>query len=172
MVMNPKIGRARATQPLSASRLSVPTSIGYEVHEFLAWEALLLDNRRYGEWSMLLAKDLVYQCPGRVDDERSYFFTLSHLRRQPNPAPQTTALVLMHRCVSNIIVAYGEHAGELAVSSYVLINYSFEGEAGTKVLTVDRRDCLVRSANSLQIRRREIRTARLSPETRELLGPL
>lgn len=171
MATDLKTTRVPATGPFSGSQLSVPPSVGYEVHEFLAWEALLLDNRRYPEWSALLARDFAYRCPERAEDERSYLFTLSRLRPQPVVAAQT-ALVLMHRCISNVIVSYGEHPDELTVSSYVLINYSMPDEPGTKILTVDRRDGLCRSANRFQILRREIRTASLSPQTRELLGPL
>jgi 3-phenylpropionate/cinnamic acid dioxygenase small subunit len=166
--MNPAHRKPR--DPFAVHPLSVTPATGYEIHEFLAWEALLLDRHRYQEWSALLATDLVYRCPGRPDAERSYNMTLWHLRKQPAVAVATDALT--HRFLSNVLVTYGGCPEEFVVASYMLINYSYSGRSDTKAFSVDRRDHLRRAANSFRIRRREVRMGPVSPEARELVGPL
>lgn len=37
-----------------------------EVHQFLVWEAELLDSRRYLDWLGLFTEDIVYKMPVRV----------------------------------------------------------------------------------------------------------
>src|SRR6266436_8442322 len=46
--------------------IPVSAAIGYDVHEFLAWEAFLLDHQRYGEWTALLSRDLRYRGPAEL----------------------------------------------------------------------------------------------------------
>ena len=96
--MNPP--HRKPSDPFAAGPLSVRSAIGYEIHEFLAWEALLLDSRRYSEWLALVAKGLAYRCPGRPDAERSYNMTLWHLRKQP--AVAVAAYTHTHRFLSNL----------------------------------------------------------------------
>jgi hypothetical protein len=50
---------------------------------------------------------------------------------------------------------------EFAVTSYVLVTCARENEAEEKLLTVERRDCLRRAAETFQIARREPRIARI-----------
>jgi 3-phenylpropionate/cinnamic acid dioxygenase small subunit len=166
--MNPAQRKPR--DPFAVHPLSVSSAIGYEIHEFLAWEALLLDSRRYCEWSALLAKDLAYRCPGRPDAERSYNMTLWHLRKPP--AVAITAHSHTHRFVSNVIVAHGDYSEEFVVASYILVNYSHPEHADTKTFSVDRRDHLHRVSNTFRIMRREVRMGHVSPEARELIGLL
>jgi 3-phenylpropionate/cinnamic acid dioxygenase small subunit len=166
--MNP--AHRKPGDPFAVHPLSVSSAIGYEIHEFLAWEALLLDGSRYPEWSALLAKDLAYRCPGRPDAERSYNMTLWHLRKQP--AVAKTAHGHTHRFVSNVIVTHGDCSGEFAVASYILVNYSHPEHADTKAFTVDRRDHLLRVPNTFRIMRREVRMGHVSPDVRELIGLL
>jgi 3-phenylpropionate/cinnamic acid dioxygenase small subunit len=160
----------KPSDPFAVPPLSVDSAIGYEIHEFLAWEALLLDSHRYLEWSALLAKDLAYHCPGKPDAQRSYNMTISCLRRQPPAA--VTAHTHTHRFLGNVLVTYGDRPGEFAVASYVLINYSYPGESDTKTFSLDRRDSLLRLTNTFRIIRREVRLGDVSPETREWVGPV
>jgi 3-phenylpropionate/cinnamic acid dioxygenase small subunit len=168
----PSTSPCKSSDPFASRPLFVGSSVGYEIQEFLAWEALLLDNHRYIEWRDLLAANLEYHCPGLPDDERSYNFTLWHLRRQPSStAPE--ALAHTRRVVSNVIVIAGDSPMEFAVASYVMVNYSSPGELHMSAFTVGRRDYLRRTnSNSFLILRREIRMGRISPQTRELVGPL
>src|SRR5262249_14699341 len=144
MVMGLVTQRRNSSDPFAAYPLSVGPSVGYEIQEFLAWEALLLDNRRYAEWTALLAKNLAYCCPGRRDEERSHHFILCHLIARPAVPRETSAHT--HRFLSNVIVSHGDCAEEFAVASYVLVHYSNPGESDTKVFTVDRRDRLRRTS--------------------------
>jgi ethylbenzene dioxygenase subunit beta len=160
----------KPSDPFAVPPLSIDSKTGYEIHEFLAWEALLLDNDRYPEWSALLAKDLAYRCPGRPDAQRSYNMTLWHLRKQPPVA--VTAHTHTHRFLSNILITYGDRPGEFVVASYVLINYSYPGDSDTRTFSVDRRDNLCRVPNTFRIMRREVRMGDVSPEARELVGPV
>ena len=160
----------KPSDPFAVHPLPVSSEIGYEIHEFLAWEALLLDSRRYPEWSALLAKDLTYRCPGRPDAERSYNMTLWHLRKQP--AVAVGAHTHTHRFLSNVIVTYGDSPEEFVVASYILINYSYPEHSDTKAFSVDRRDHLRRAPNTFRIMRREVRMGHISPEARESVGPL
>jgi len=166
--MNP--AHRKPSNPFAVHPLSVSSAIGYEIHEFLAWEALLLDSRRYSEWSALLAKDLAYRCPGRPDAERSYNMSLWHLRKQP--AVAVTALTRTHRFVSNVIVTHGDCSDDFVVASYILVNYSHPEDADTKAFSVDRRDHLRRASNTFRVMGREVRMGHISPETRELVGLL
>jgi len=166
--MNP--AHRNPSDPFAVHPLSVGSAIGYEIHEFLAWEALLLDGHRYPEWSALLAKDLAYRCPGRPDAERSYNMTLWHLRKQPAVAVASHAHT--HRFLSNVLVTYGGAPEEFVVASYILINYSCSEHSDTEAFSVDRRDYLRRASNTFRIMRREVRMGHVSPEARELVGPL
>jgi 3-phenylpropionate/cinnamic acid dioxygenase small subunit len=166
--MNP--AHRKPSDPFAAHPLPVSSAIGYEIHEFLAWEALLLDSRRYREWSALLSKDLAYRCPGRPDAERSYNMTLWHLRTPPALSETTDAR--SHRLLTNVLVTYGDCADQFIVASYVLINYSQPGHSDSKSFSVDRRDYLRRVPNMFQIVRREVRMGDISPEVREWVGPL
>lgn len=162
----------RSSDPFATSPLRVSSAIGYEIHEFLAWEALLLDGRRYVEWLGLLSQDLVYSFPDCPDHECSYNLTLSHLRKHSSVTRQGNAHT--HRLLGNVIVTYGDSPEEFAVASYVSVNYSRFEDRDVKTLTVGRRDRLRRScrARGFQITRRDVRLGWMSPEIRECLGPL
>ena len=162
----------RSGDPFATAPLRVSSTIGYEIQEFLAWEALLLDGRRYVEWLGLLSRDLVYSCPGCPDHERSYNLTLWHLRKHPSVTRQGDAHT--HRLLGNVIVTYGDCPEEFAVASYVSVNYSLFEDRDVKTLTVGRRDRLRRGcgASGFQITRRDVRLGWMSPEIREYLGPL
>jgi 3-phenylpropionate/cinnamic acid dioxygenase small subunit len=171
MVMGLTTGRRDASASFELYPLTVSSSVGYEIHEFLAWEALLLDNRRYTQWMTLLGKDFTYRCLGRPDDERSYKLTLWHLRKRTQD--QTSALVAnTHRFVTNVIISHGPGPASYVVSSYVLVNYPGAEESDGGSVAVQRCDQLRRATDSFRIERRDLRMGPISPGTRELLGPL
>lgn len=166
-----KAQRGNSGDPFAGDRLSISPSVGYEIQEFLSWEALLLDSRRYAEWSDLLAHDFAYGCPGRPEEERSHNGTMRLLRARPQ-AVTLKVLANTRRFLSNVIVAHGACRNEFAVASYVLIHYCRPEDTDTRVLAFGRRDCLLRVPNGFRILRRDIESGRIPIETRELVGPL
>lgn len=166
-----KARRGNSGDPFAGDRLPVSSSVGYEIQEFLSWEALLLDSRRYADWSELLARDFAYGCPGRPGEEQSHNCT-THLFRARPEAVTLKVLANTRRFLSNVIVAHGACPNEFAVASYVLIHYCRPEDTDTRVLTVSRRDGLLRVSNGFRILRRDIEPGRIPIETRELVGPL
>jgi 3-phenylpropionate/cinnamic acid dioxygenase small subunit len=167
----------------AARPISISSSVGYEIHEFLAWEALLLDHQRYGEWSTLLSTDLVYRCPVHLFadfpeqaqqppnhhlQDKDYDFVLSRVRAMERELPTTEEgpLIRAHRLVTNVMASHADCSKEFAVTSYVLVTCSRENEPENKLLAVERRDCLRRVTDSFHIARREVRIARIPAEMR------
>jgi 3-phenylpropionate/cinnamic acid dioxygenase small subunit len=148
-----------------------------------------LDHQRYGEWSALLSKDLVYRCPVHLFadfpeqapqpqahqvQERHYDFILSRVRDLQRELSTTREgpLIHAHRLITNVIASPAHCSKEFAVTSYVLVTCARENEPEDKLLTVERRDCLRRAADSFQIARREVRIARIPPEMRPAVSLL
>jgi 3-phenylpropionate/cinnamic acid dioxygenase small subunit len=187
MVMGLKV-EGRKGSDVTVRPMPVSSSVGYEIHEFLAWEALLLDHRRYGEWSALLSKDLVYRSPpGLFSDapeparppqinppqESDYDFILAHVRELECQLPATTAAAPsfhVHRLITNVIVSPAHCSKEFVVTSYVLLTCARDNEPEGRLLTVERNDCLRRRSTSYQIARREVRLAQIPPEMRHLVS--
>jgi 3-phenylpropionate/cinnamic acid dioxygenase small subunit len=172
---------------VTARPMPVSSSVGYEIHEFLAWEALLLDHRRYGEWSALLSKDLVYSSPvGLFSDapdqarrpqinphqERDYNFILARVQELARQLSTTTTAAAFHahRLITNVIVSPAHCSREFAVTSYVLVTCARDNEPEGRLLTVERLDCLRRTSTSFQIARRECRIAQIPAEMRHLVS--
>jgi ethylbenzene dioxygenase subunit beta len=167
----------------AARPLPINAATGYEIHEFLAWEAFLLDHQRYEEWTELLSKDLHYRAPAELfaqlpDDPgckpadlrpvRDHRFILTRVRElEGRLAAATTApLMNVHRLITNVMVSPADCSREFAVTSYVLVTATREGEPEERILTVERRDCLRRMSDTFQISRRELRLARIPAELR------
>jgi 3-phenylpropionate/cinnamic acid dioxygenase small subunit len=142
-----------------------------------------LDQQRYAEWSALLSRNLVYRCPIHLladspDEtpqpqtaqlqERDYDFILSRVRELERQVSTTKKgpQVHAHRLVTNVIASPAHCSKEFAVTSYVLVTCARENETEDKLLTVERRDCLRRAADTFQIARREVRMARIPAEMR------
>lgn len=172
-----------------ASRpIAVNAAIGYAVHEFLAWEAYLLDHHRYGEWTTLLSRDLRYRSPvelfAQLPDEpqitpvdshsvKDYNFILTRVRELQGrlaTARTSDTSISVHRLITNVMVSPADCSWEFAVISYVLVTGAREGEPQEKILTVERRDCLRRMSDSFQIARRELRIARVPAQIRQWVG--
>ena len=162
--------------------MSVSAAAGYNVREFLAWEAFLLDHERYAEWTALLSTDLRYRGPAemfaQLPDEgpsltadsrpvRDHNFILVRVRElegrlATRRAPD--ASVSVHRLITNVMVSPGDCSHEFAVVSYVLVTTTPQGKCGEKILTVERRDRLRCMSDSFQIARRELRLTRMPAE--------
>ena len=120
------------------------------IEQFLYLEATLLDERRYEEWLMLLAPDISYVMPARVDRLRrdqarytvsdelnlfddTYTSLSTRVRRIRNGACWTEDPPARARhFISNVQVQPGDVGGELKVSSYYLVTVSrMDGEPAT-----------------------------------------
>jgi 3-phenylpropionate/cinnamic acid dioxygenase small subunit len=160
------------TKPATLRYVPAGASVGYDVHEFLAHEALFLDQDRYDDWLTLLATDVVYRCPtslfgapgGRTTApitenacDYNYDSLVTHAKslRPAVQAPPPDTRV--RRLVSNVIVGPGQRPKEYVASSYVLITGARRGEPEARLMTVERQDTLRRCSHSFRLARREIR---------------
>jgi 3-phenylpropionate/cinnamic acid dioxygenase small subunit len=154
------------------SDLSLPVTAGvyHDIQHFLFREALLLDHRRFDEWTALLANDVVFRMPARFareigmefpagvdcfhDDRRAIAARIKRLQERTEPhagglAPQT------RRFVANVIVCPCDR-DEYNVLSYMLLTVSRAGDAQSTVFSAERYDRLRRSSRSFKIVRRDI----------------
>jgi 3-phenylpropionate/cinnamic acid dioxygenase small subunit len=154
------------------SDLSLPVTAGvyHDIQHFLFREALLLDHRRFDEWTALLAADVVFRMPARFareigmefpagvdcfhDDRRAIAARIKRLQERTEPhagelAPQT------RRFVANVIVCPCDR-DEYNVLSYMLLTVSRAGDAQSTVFSAERYDRLRRSSRSFKIVRRDI----------------
>jgi 3-phenylpropionate/cinnamic acid dioxygenase small subunit len=154
------------------SDLSLPVTAGvyHDIQHFLFREALLLDHRRFDEWTALLASDVVFRMPARFareigmefpagvdcfhDDRRAIAARIKRLQERTEPhagglAPQT------RRFVANVIVCPCDR-DEYNVLSYMLLTVSRSGDPQSTVFSAERYDRLRRSSRSFKIVRRDI----------------
>lgn len=140
--------------------------------EFLLREAEFLDERRWREWLQLLTDDIVYAMPVRVTKERSLeasvLTDMDHFREDlfslrkrverleteyawtEDPPSRT------RHFISNIRVARGERADELAARSYLLLFRSRGDVRPAEMLSAERVDVLRRVDGTLRLARRTI----------------
>ena len=142
-----------------------------EVVEFLYREADLLDTYRYGEWLELLAEDILYDMPVRTNQFRAAgegfqdmaFFDENFVslktrvkRLETEFAWAETPPSRTRHFVSNILVAPGERAGELAVRLNFMVTRT-RADHGYQFFTGRREDTLRRAADGgFKIARRRI----------------
>ncbi|MCO7636629.1 aromatic-ring-hydroxylating dioxygenase subunit beta [Pseudomonas sp. S 311-6] len=144
--------------------LVIGPQLQWEVESFLYREARLLDERRYEEWVELLAEDIVYEMPLRVDrlrrDDRRYRVTdeikifdddLASLKMRIRRIRSGTAWSEDPRSrsrhiVSNVELAAGERAGELHVTAVFMVYVSRMDEPET-IFSGQRKDVLRRQAD-------------------------
>jgi 3-phenylpropionate/cinnamic acid dioxygenase small subunit len=152
------------------SDLSLPATAGvyHDIQHFLFREAVLLDHRRFDEWTALLASDVVFRMPAGFareigmespagvdcfhDDRRAIATRIKRLQER------TAACAAEHqtrRFISNVIVCPCDR-DEYNVLSYMLLTVSRVGEAQSKVFTTERYDRLRRCSRTFKIVRREI----------------
>ena len=159
-----------AVFPNTDLSLAVTAGVYHDIQHFLFREALLLDHRRFDEWTALLANDVVFRMPARFareigmefpagvdcfhDDRRAIAARIKRLQERTEPhagelAPQT------RRFVANVIVCPCDR-DEYNVLSYMLLTVSRAGDAQSTVFSAERYDRLRRSSRSFKIVRRDI----------------
>lgn len=152
------------------SDLSLPATAGvyHDIQHFLFREAVLLDHRRFDEWTALLASDVVFRMPARFareigmespagvdcfhDDRRAI---ANRIKRLQERTESCAAEHQTRRFISNVIVCPCER-DEYNVLSYMLLTVSRIGEAQSTVFTAERYDRLRRCSRTFKIVRREI----------------
>src|SRR5579864_664328 len=153
------------------SDLSLPVTAGvyHDIQHFLFREAVLLDHRRFDEWTALLSSDVVFRMPARFareigmespagvdcfhDDRRAIIARIKRLQEIGEARLQFTPQT--RRFISNVIVCPCER-DEYNVLSYMLLTVSRPGEAQSSVYTAERYDRLRKSSRTFKIMRREI----------------
>jgi 3-phenylpropionate/cinnamic acid dioxygenase small subunit len=164
------------SQPATLRHVSTSAAVGYDIHEWLAHEALFLDHGRYDDWITLLATDLVYRCPawvfnassavrttvpaiGRLHDY-DYHSVTTHAKGMRPTSSDTLPDFQIRRLVTNVIVTSGHRPKEFVVHSYVLITGAPRDQPEDRLMTVERQDTLRCCSRSFRLTRRELR---LSP---------
>jgi 3-phenylpropionate/cinnamic acid dioxygenase small subunit len=156
--------------PHSDLSLAVSAGIYHDIQHFLSREALLLDHRRFDEWTALLANDVVFrmpagfareigmETPGGVDcfqdDRRAIASRIKRLQERAE-AGQQQVPTQTRRFITNVIVCPCDR-DEYNVLSYILLTTSRPGVAQNAVFSAERHDRLRRSTRSFRIVRREI----------------
>ncbi|MGH9057484.1 MAG: 3-phenylpropionate/cinnamic acid dioxygenase subunit beta [Acidimicrobiales bacterium] len=162
---------AREHEPAAGPRAEM--EVHFEVSQFLAREAALLDQHRYSDWFELLADDVIYRMPVAVTvargaelapggsmahfDEDHYSLSkrvqrlLSERAWTEDPPSRT------RRYVTNVVAGPGAAVGELEASSYMLLFRSRLDVRAPEWVSTARRDLLRRAgAGGLVLARREI----------------
>ena len=154
-------------QPFTVKPRLISLELQHEIEQYYAWEAKLLNDRRFEEWFALLASDIHYFMPIRttrvmrnVDEEYSKPREYAHfdddlemmtgrLRKitsdfswSENPASRT------RHVVSNVMVEERDEPGEYDVSS-VFIVYRNRLERQVDIFAGERRDLLRRAETSV-----------------------
>jgi 3-phenylpropionate/cinnamic acid dioxygenase small subunit len=143
-----------------------------EVHQFLVWEAELLDARRYADWLDLLSEDIVYKMPVRATraatlegsvlpgmdhfDEDRYTLRKRVDRFETEHAWAEDPPSRTRHFVTNVRVYPGEGDDELVAKSYVLLFRSRGDAHSPDFVAAERTDVLRRVAGGFKLARREI----------------
>jgi hypothetical protein len=137
----------------------VGAGTGYEIHEFLAQEASLLDQRQFADWATLLGRDLTYRCPSWLfspesgaaretkESTREYDrdFVARYAQRPELTAPGPAKRV--RRLITNVLVAS-------AAANFI----------EQPLMTIERRDIIRRCSRTFQIACREVALSRVNTE--------
>lgn len=142
-----------------------------EVLEFLYHEAELLDGGRFTEWLELLAEDLSYRLPIRLNrrgegsdySEATEIFSdnlaslqLRVRRLGTGYAWAETPPSRTRHLVSNVRVRTTENPQELEVNSYFLVYRSRASESTPELFSGERQDLLRRTDDGWRLARRTI----------------
>jgi 3-phenylpropionate/cinnamic acid dioxygenase small subunit len=160
-----------AAFPNTDLSLAVTAGVYHDIQHFLFREALLLDHRRFDEWTALLAHDVVFCMPAGFareigidtppgldyfhDDRRAIGARLKRLHDRCEPAGEQQQCAQTRRFIANVIVCPCDR-DEYNVLSYVLLTVVRAGEAQSTVFSAERYDRLRKSSRSFKIVRREI----------------
>jgi 3-phenylpropionate/cinnamic acid dioxygenase small subunit len=166
--------------PVTLRHVPVNATTGYEIHEFLAQEALLLDHAHYEDWSTLLARDLKYRCPAHLfaamsepagqalnytAGEYDHDF-LARYARHAGRLEQSSQVRSVRRLITNVVIELGCSSNMYSVRSYVLLMGTLDNTPGSPLVTIERHDTLRRCSVSYQI---ASRTIHLGPASMEVL---
>lgn len=143
-----------------------------EVHQFLVWEAELLDSRRYEDWLNLFTKDVVYKMPVRTTkahtleesvlngmdhfDENLYTLRKRIERFETEHAWTEDPPSRTRHFVTNVRVYPGDENGELMAMSYLLLFRSRGDVHSPDLVSAERNDVLRRADGGFKIARRDI----------------
>jgi 3-phenylpropionate/cinnamic acid dioxygenase small subunit len=161
----------RAAFPTTDLSLAVTAGVYHDIQHFLFREAMLLDHRRFDEWSALLARDVVFRIPARFareigiappagvdhfhDDARALAARIKLLQQRDSDPGQPNSTTQIRRMITNVVVCPCDRE-EYNVMSYLLLTRSRPGEAQSTVFSAERYDRLRGSMQKLRIVRREI----------------
>jgi 3-phenylpropionate/cinnamic acid dioxygenase small subunit len=144
----------------------LPVSAGdySEIHQFLSFEALLLDHCRYRQWLGLLASDFHYRIVDRaLDDMASLHLlpaVLEHSHGSIGPhldglvRSRQLAPVQVRRLITNLTVSTAVYR-QYEIISYLLLNCTSSEYPQGKMFTVERHDRLLRAGRTLRVVKRE-----------------
>jgi len=158
----------------TGKRVATGSALYNEILEFLYDEAALLDQRRFHEWSALLAEDLTYTAPVRItrqgaERDKTVIRTTQHYdddyasikgrveRLDTKSAWAEDPPSRTRRFVTNLRVWESAKPNELEVESYLLLTRSRYEYSELMHLSCVRHDLLRRVAGaSFKLARREI----------------
>jgi 3-phenylpropionate/cinnamic acid dioxygenase small subunit len=167
------MGTTSAPGPLSHRDLALPVTAGlyHDIQHFLFRESLLLDHRRFDEWTALLSSDAVICLPARFAreigmecgagadhfqyDRQAISARFKRLQQQVGSDAGQRLSTKTRRFITNVIVCACDR-DEYNVLSYLLVTRSGPGEAESQVLSAERYDRLRSASNHFKIVRREI----------------
>jgi 3-phenylpropionate/cinnamic acid dioxygenase small subunit len=156
----------------SKNRVPFGSAIYNRLLETLYDEAAALDERRFDDWTNMLAKDLVYTAPIRLtrtgpNRDRDVMRTMFHfdenygsiLMRTGRLQKSAWAEDPPSRCrrfITNVRVGECETAGEYEVVSYLFLERSRGDNPDNERMTAERRDVWRDVDGSYMLARREI----------------
>lgn len=149
---------------------SVDRVIQEDIREFLAREALALDERRFRDWLEFLSDDITYDVPLRVVREGLADWELSPNGRIFQDTRQTLEVRVRRletdfawaeqppsrtrHYVTNVLVDKTDKTNEFDVKSYVLIYRSRGDSPDPNFVSVYRQDTVRKAASGYTIARR------------------
>jgi 3-phenylpropionate/cinnamic acid dioxygenase small subunit len=156
----------------SHKRVPLGSAIYNRLLETLYDEAAALDERRFDDWTAMLAPDLLYQAPIRLtrtgpNRDRDVMRTMFHfdddyasiLMRTGRLQKSAWAEDPPSRCrrfITNVRVGECEVAGEYEVVSYLFLERSRGDNPVTEHMTAERRDLWRDVGGDYKLARREI----------------
>jgi 3-phenylpropionate/cinnamic acid dioxygenase small subunit len=158
---------------VSTRRVRASNPVYHDLIDALNDEAAALDERRFADWSPMLAEDLIYTAPIRLtrtglDGDRDVMRIMMHFK-EDKPSIMQRLRRLDKNCawaedppsrtrrfVSNIRIAEAETPGEFEVVSYLLLKRSRGDSARTEEVSAERRDVWRAVGDGYQLARREI----------------
>jgi 3-phenylpropionate/cinnamic acid dioxygenase small subunit len=149
---------------------SVDRATQEDIREFLAREALALDERRFRDWLEFLSDDISYDVPLRVVREGLAEWELSPTGRIFQDNKQTLEIRVRRletdfawaeqppsrtrHFLTNVLIDEGDKKDEFDVKSYVLIYRSRGDSPDPNLVSVYRKDLVRRTSTGYEIAKR------------------